>query len=300
MEYCFKCGIECHVPASCEQMKAWNEKCAGESENVNWILANTEECPNRKCNKRIEKNQGCNHMTCSQCRHEFCWMCKGPWSEHGQNTGGYYKCNKLAKENAQNAQKNRATKDLNRYLHFYKFYDNHNKSQDFAAKELKETKKAIQETRGQNQSFFDASFLVHANEQLIQCRRVLKSTYVYGYYLTDGDKNGQDERREALFTDQQDKLESFTDELSELCEQTRKIIYDDLKRNLKEYNDNLPKDEEKLNETEFLEQQKTKVINKYRVTNAYITNIVDYLDEVEVNERILYKSTYSDDSLSSV
>jgi ariadne-1 len=34
------------------------------------------------------------HMTCSQCRHEFCWLCLGTWSEHGERTGGFYNCNK--------------------------------------------------------------------------------------------------------------------------------------------------------------------------------------------------------------
>merc|ERR1712110_399118 len=29
------------------------------------------ECP--KCHVRIEKNGGCDHMTCSLCRHEFYW-----------------------------------------------------------------------------------------------------------------------------------------------------------------------------------------------------------------------------------
>ena len=42
---------------------------------ANWILANTRKCPN--CNTRIEKNQGCNHMTCRLCKHEFCWTCMG-------------------------------------------------------------------------------------------------------------------------------------------------------------------------------------------------------------------------------
>ena len=89
--YCFKCGLESHRPVICEMNKVWNQKANAESENVTWILANTKECP--KCNRCIEKNQGCNHIHCSQCGHDFCWICMGLWSAHGQQTGGYYKCN---------------------------------------------------------------------------------------------------------------------------------------------------------------------------------------------------------------
>lgn len=31
-------------------------------------------------------------MSCSQCRHEFCWKCKGDWAKHGSSTGGFYEC----------------------------------------------------------------------------------------------------------------------------------------------------------------------------------------------------------------
>jgi hypothetical protein len=73
-------------------VRKWITKNSAESENLNWILANTKPCP--KCYRPIEKNQGCMHMTCSQCRHEFCWLCNGTWSEHGERTGGFYACNR--------------------------------------------------------------------------------------------------------------------------------------------------------------------------------------------------------------
>lgn len=73
--FCFRCGEEAHDPCSCTQLGEWALKCVNESETANWILANTRKCP--ACNARIEKNQGCNHMTCRMCKHEFCWICMG-------------------------------------------------------------------------------------------------------------------------------------------------------------------------------------------------------------------------------
>jgi len=34
------------------------------------------------------------HMKCVKCKHEFCWLCLGDWSIHGESTGGFYSCNK--------------------------------------------------------------------------------------------------------------------------------------------------------------------------------------------------------------
>jgi hypothetical protein len=43
-----------------------------------------------QCKAAIEKNEGCNHMVCSnpRCKHEFCWICRNDWSLHNTQTGG--------------------------------------------------------------------------------------------------------------------------------------------------------------------------------------------------------------------
>lgn len=66
--FCFGCSLAEHQPATCTVAKLWLKKCADDSETANWIAAHTKECP--KCNSTIEKNGGCNHMTCKKCKYE--------------------------------------------------------------------------------------------------------------------------------------------------------------------------------------------------------------------------------------
>lgn len=40
-------------------------------------LQGCKRCP--QCHMYIEKNEGCMHMTCCKCRHEFCWECMSSW-----------------------------------------------------------------------------------------------------------------------------------------------------------------------------------------------------------------------------
>lgn len=47
-----------------------------------WRLRHTQRC--RKCKAYVEKNGGCNHMTC-RCGHEFCWRCGGDWGMYGHD-----------------------------------------------------------------------------------------------------------------------------------------------------------------------------------------------------------------------
>lgn len=74
------------------------------------------QCP--RCHICIEKNGGCNHMQCYNCKHDFCWMCLGDWKSHGSE---YYECSRY-KENPNIANESihaQAREALKKYLHYY-------------------------------------------------------------------------------------------------------------------------------------------------------------------------------------
>jgi ariadne-1 len=226
MEFCFQCYQESHSPATCKDLELWAQKCQDQSETAHWIIANTRRCP--KCNVRIEKNQGCNHMTCTSCKHEFCWVCDGVWRDHGAASGGYYKCNKyspveLAKKR-KDAKDSKTSDDagakLNRYLHYYQRYHNHDNAKKFAARLRALTTQRMLQMQGkaQDSGWVDVQFLQEAIDQVFACRRVLKYTYVLSYFMAD------DAPERDLFEYLQQQLEMNTERLSELSEmKLRKI-----------------------------------------------------------------------------
>ena len=187
-DFCFTCGEDAHRPVDCATVKKWMVKNSAESENLNWILAHTKACP--KCKRPIEKNQGCMHMTCSQCRHNFCWLCEAPWSDHGERTGGFYACNRYETQRKAGAyddvaaQRERARTALERYTHYYQRWAEHDRARTRAAAQ------AVAAAGAKLDALADATatppsqlrFVLDAWAQVVQCRRILKWTYAYGYY----------------------------------------------------------------------------------------------------------------------
>lgn len=220
-QFCFSCcdyEIGDHMPCPCAQVEEWLQKASDESENVTWMLANTKKCP--ECRAPIEKNGGCMHMTCKKngggCGYEFCWLCRGPWSEHGSATGGYYNCNKYDKSKAKEEDLTTikdAKTELETYMFYYHRYESHRNAMKIADEQRKEANKKEQdllakfEVRSQ-----DTKFLLEATEQLLRNRRVLQYSYVYGYYL---DKKSQERN---LYEYLQEDLEKHTNYLSTLYE----------------------------------------------------------------------------------
>lgn len=212
--FCFSCGQDDHTPCSCEELQRWVVKCKDDSETFNWLVSNTKACP--KCATSIEKNGGCNHMTCKNgaCKFEFCWVCLGAWKDH---SGSYYSCNKYDpekdKDSVEGKKKDSARADLQRYLHYYTRFTNHHNSLKLEVEAKKKTEEKIKEMEqlGDN-TWIDCQYLNEANEALYECRYALQYTYVYAYYLP------KDEIHREHFEMQQTELERQTEDLAEMLE----------------------------------------------------------------------------------
>ncbi|XP_022915099.1 potential E3 ubiquitin-protein ligase ariadne-2 [Onthophagus taurus] len=203
--FCFKCGMDYHAPTDCGIIKQWLTKCADDSETANYISAHTKDCP--KCHICIEKNGGCNHMQCYNCKHDFCWMCLGDWKSHGSE---YYECSRY-KENPNIAHESvhaQAREALKKYLHYYERWENHSKSLKLEAETLEKLKARInQKVMSNLGTWIDWQYLFVAANLLAKCRYTLQYTYPYAYFMETGP-------RKELFEYQQAQLEAEIENLS--------------------------------------------------------------------------------------
>ena len=81
LQFCFNClEHDWHLGITCDQYKQWKEENGrGDAAFEQWQRDNgTKQCP--RCSVTIQKNEGCDHMTCRACKHEFSWTTLRQWS----------------------------------------------------------------------------------------------------------------------------------------------------------------------------------------------------------------------------
>lgn len=213
--FCFGCGEEEHQPTLCVLASKWRKKCADDSETANWISAHTKDCP--KCKAIIEKNGGCNHMTCKKCKFEFCWVCLGDWVKHGQS---FYHCGRFEQDEDVSTQRQKSRQELERYLHYYQRYANHQQSLKLDEEtyiQLDAKMKAMQEIKGL--TWIEAQYLKESFETLRECRHTLTWSYAFAFYLKPSNQT-------TIFEDNQRDLELATENLSELFEKPVEDVAD--------------------------------------------------------------------------
>jgi len=87
--YCSRCLVDHPIKIACKDAAARSKDKNTDARVANELMRknpNIKRCP--KCKYLIEKDEGCLVMTCTACKHKFCWKCMRPWADHVAQAGG--------------------------------------------------------------------------------------------------------------------------------------------------------------------------------------------------------------------
>lgn len=172
--FCFKCGAPVHAPCTCDELNQWELALKDGGANMGYIQEHTKQCP--KCLEPIEKNRGCNHMSC-RCKHEFCWVCLGDWKAH---TGSYYACSAANAENHPSALGNDET-----LFQCVKYFNAHKKSAELERRDFSYARQSFVRhftSRGCSTAQAEKKARL-VEETLIRNRSVLQNCYIHEYFM---------------------------------------------------------------------------------------------------------------------
>ena len=104
-DFCFECLNAPHGDKKCEDLidKGFEDWKAHKI---------VKRCP--KCKMWTEKNEGCNHMTCVECKFQWCWLCQKAYAYGHYNYGS---CKGLQFEKEQDEEKIKAMLERNAKLY---------------------------------------------------------------------------------------------------------------------------------------------------------------------------------------
>lgn len=195
--FCFECHENSHDPVPCQMLKEWAAVKADDLEAQEWILRNTKPCPGCKIN--IEKQGGCMHMTCRQCRRQFCWVCMALW-------GGSHNCG-----NNPIVPPVEGTKYLRRFATYNAKHETMKQAYNLDVINYKHMMALDNEIELDSQ-WIKAEFVANAIEILLQCRRTLMHSYIFSYFMTTMDN------QMYMFEENLIYLERYTEQLSKTLE----------------------------------------------------------------------------------
>ncbi|XP_055328199.1 E3 ubiquitin-protein ligase ari-1.1-like [Paramacrobiotus metropolitanus] len=206
---CSMCTNEGHEGLPCWLIEKWIKKLGSDTDQptLQWLMSNTKECP--KCKYNIEKTGGCNHMTCRNCRNEFCWMCGEQWRGHSNCT---QYCGDAQGENFTA----KAWEQMERLIFYASRYTNQmdNILKEKPLKELptKVSTLLLEPAHASTPANY-TEFVGHAVSVLETCRRHLWQCFGFSFFVKPS-------RHRELFDHNIENLERDVDELSGFLEQT--------------------------------------------------------------------------------
>jgi hypothetical protein len=177
-QFCIDCKQEPHFPATCTSYRAYIDEAQQNGDlitdpNAKYIVQGRN-CIS--CNEFIEKNGGCNHMTC-RCGAEFCWLCTARWKAHYSPTLGFFCPNNIV-----SIQKKMITKTRNssRRLYEYAIYHRHERTYQNQLKQNENAKRLIGTIPLDKNTVFDTSII---KSQIDKRQALLQHAYEIVKYI---------------------------------------------------------------------------------------------------------------------
>jgi len=120
------------------------------------------------------KNGGCDHMTCTMCRHKFCWICEKDWElglDHSKCWDKRREMNKLERRSVVDNVRlaDEETLEARKFRLAFEQFNRYERKQKCAENQLN----GVMEPQ-----------LISSYEQLIECRKVLKMHMYLCIYTT--------------------------------------------------------------------------------------------------------------------
>ncbi|XP_047088050.1 probable E3 ubiquitin-protein ligase ARI1 [Lolium rigidum] len=215
VSFCFNCAAPAHSPVPCSMWDKWDAKFRGESENLKWIQVNTKSCPG--CLKPIEKNGGCNHVSCP-CGTYLCYACGG-------KLDASHNCNRYDEKTV--ASYDAIRRQMLRFTHYCDRFNVHaasRKGEQEGTLWPSILKRILQLESAPNVRPLnrDASWLARAYHALLASRLVLSRSYAFAYYMFGDEVRTRPADRASLamgkelFENQQEQLERNAERLSKV------------------------------------------------------------------------------------
>lgn len=172
---CFSCGRFGHDLISCELVKKFETLKSSDYATANWIAENCKECP--KCKAEINKNGGCNHMTCLKCKHEFCWVCFENW-----NTHNYMPCKGAKLDPKKNGTKASSRRLVTCVSKFENMLDSIHKDEIKYKKYIQKQERKVAEEE-EDMFYYRVDFIKQATDLILKCRQLLCDSYILEFFM---------------------------------------------------------------------------------------------------------------------
>lgn len=201
--FCFACN-QSHLPISCHLASIWNVLAA--DADLAWICQNTKRCP--RCDIHIEKNKGCNHISC-RCGAHFCWICLGDFNHlnYSHHCGVYD-----TKQESLSSNTDKIAKD--RLLHYIPRVAANLASSSYHIQELVRLNNVLNNGKGDDDPLMEFSkevrtepgSLRHVHKTLADARNTVAWTFVLLCFTKTGNLRNMLESNVMNLQDAAEKL----------------------------------------------------------------------------------------------